>query len=60
MERELRRAGVYEPLSMLDPHALERALSGGTLDPALADRLEPFLKRERKITVTLSKVQDSL
>jgi putative RecB family exonuclease len=55
LERELRRAGFWDALSTIDPHAFETALSDGTLDAPLMARLEPLIRRERRTILTLSK-----
>jgi putative RecB family exonuclease len=60
LERELRAAGAWDAVSTVDAFALERAVAGNSLDPALMARLDPVLKRERRMTVTLSKMKEDV
>jgi len=53
LERELRAAGVWDEVAMLDPFALEKAVTEGKWGPEVNEQLKAFVSTEKRYTVTL-------
>jgi len=53
LEQELRAAGVWDEVAMLDPSALERAVAEGRWTGDVLDRIKAYISTERRYTLTL-------
>ncbi len=53
LERELKATGVWDEVSTLDPPALEKAMTEGRWTGEMVDRIQAFLRMEKRWTVTL-------
>jgi CRISPR/Cas system-associated exonuclease Cas4 (RecB family) len=53
LERELRAAGVWDEVAALDPFALEKAVAEKKWAPEVLERLEAYVTKEKRYTVTL-------
>ena len=53
LEQELRAAGVWDEVSMLNASALERAVTEGRWAADVLDRIKAYISTEKRYTVTL-------
>lgn len=53
LEAKLRELGVWDEVAALDPHALEEAVLAGTWGAAAAAVLEPYIRKEKRWTLTV-------
>lgn len=53
LENELRALGVWDEVAMLDPFALEKAVAEGHWKSPVVERIQAYVKTEKRYTVTL-------
>lgn len=59
LENDLRALGVWDEVAMLDPYALEKAVAEGKWKAPVLERVQAFLKTEKRYTVTLKEDRES-
>jgi putative RecB family exonuclease len=59
LERELRALGVWDEVAMLDPFALEKAVAEGKWEGSALERIQAYIKTEKRYTVTLKEDRET-
>jgi len=54
LEKELRKAGVWDEVAALDPYALEKALAEERWEAGVGDRIKAYVRTEKRFTVTVT------
>jgi putative RecB family exonuclease len=59
LERELRALAVWDEVAMLDPYALEKAVAEGKWEGSALERIQAYIKTEKRYTVTIKEDRES-
>jgi putative RecB family exonuclease len=59
LEKDLKALGVWEEISTLDPYALEKAVAEGQWRSSVLERIQAYIKTEKRYTVTLKEDRET-
>ncbi len=59
LEKELQALGVWDEVAALDPYALEKAVAEGKWQSPILERIQAYIKTEKRYTVSLKEDRES-